>query len=73
MNLQQIYNATYNYFAERSLWPQSISYDPEWEFSEIDKVRNAFNLGKRDGTINKLNNELVNSQECVDSEVALKK
>ena len=31
MNLQPIYNAVYNHFAEEIVWPQLIPYNPEWE------------------------------------------
>lgn len=65
MDYQAIYNATYNYFTGEKCWPEPISYNPDWEFSKDAKVRNAFNLGKRDGNVKRINSE--SNTEDVDS------
>lgn len=51
MNKQQIYNATFNHFAEGEYWPQSIKYDSSWEFSTNRDIVEVFTKGRRDGTI----------------------
>lgn len=62
MKLQQIYNATFNHFAEKKLWPQYMAYNPEWELSPNVSIKNAFDLGKKDGMIEKIKNELENEE-----------
>lgn len=51
MNRQQIYNATFNHFAEGNYWPQSIQYDSQWEFSINPDIVEVFTKGRRDGVI----------------------
>lgn len=68
MNLQQIYNATYNHFAEKEIWPQYIDYDENWKISRNDNIKHAFDIGKRDG----LKHYLQAATQNLTEEVALK-
>lgn len=51
MQLQHIYNVTYNYFSESNYWLQRIDYDKNSKNSNNPNIRNAFSKKKRDGLI----------------------
>lgn len=68
MNLQQIYNATYNHFVEEEWNPQYVKYDENWEKSNNKDIKNAFEFGKWDGFMRYLKVRKQNLTE----EIALK-
>ena len=59
MKLQQIYNATYNYFAEEDVWPQLIPYNPEWKEYLDQDIKKVYEKGKKDGTKRKQKNNKI--------------
>lgn len=54
MELQQIYNATYNYFSEDNYWPQLVDYDKRWEISNDEDIKNAFLKDRSEGLMHYL-------------------
>ena len=66
---QNIYNATFNYFAGENVKSTSKSFDSSWAYSSDARTRSSYEAGKADGLSYKQQKEAIKNEPTTGGEI----